>query len=485
MSTFLGADTAQLYAHADRCDHGSALLSQREQALAGHLTALEWFGEDADRFTEQLWQTARRLAQIAELILTLGRLLREHAAQQDEASAPQGAAPTPQRDSGGSGQGETDAGPGDGAAGGPAAAGNPGTRVGPFTLPFEVPRIPGQHQEGRAESSSGASPSAELPWYWEGVAGPMVIPELGQRTERLRSTLEDMLEKSGAWIPDPQEVWARPIGIPGSIPGPLDGALGGRVHQETTLEGEAPFGLRGGLDDHDNLTVALDARAEGSITTTTGIDLGPVHLEDELTLRGEAGAHDGHTWGPDGISEGGRAGAEVGIDRTLRGELRGVGSVELEGSGEATVYGESYHHASLTRDEEGNLNGLSFGAAGGAGATVDGSAQLTVQDANGWLHASGRAGASLGEGVGGSGYLTLSTDEVAVGLTGDVAQMVGLGADADLSIRPNRIYDDLMPGEGDLDDLLRGGIIRPVVDPFDAVRTGGVERATGAHDAQG
>lgn len=250
MTMFLGADTDQLESFA------AQLLADAAQAdalgeAAERAKGVEWEGPDADDFRSRLSEVAQRSGQCAEQCRARAQELRRQAAQQDEASAADGAGWF--RGTGGPGTGGPGSGwSGTGTAGRgehpappglqPPPFGSPqspyiGIPVHPLPLPAPLPALP-PDLASRPYFGPMISPDpthSPFPWPQPGAAAPEHAPAEHLETARtlrhaalspvpLVSLLQDGVDahaRSGEMIDD-AEGWAQERGL-GDAAAPLAG----------------------------------------------------------------------------------------------------------------------------------------------------------------------------------------------------------------------------------------------------------------------
>lgn len=169
---------------------------------------------------------------------------------------------------------------------------------------------------------------------------------------------------------------------------------------------------------------------------------------------GEAYSEGGMTTGPDGLSIGGGAG--IGVYADFGATFNGIdgSSIGTEVGGYAGAEAHANFYAHNTRNDEGQVNGFTFGADAGAFMGAKGDLGFETVSPGGWLSASGSLSAEAGVGVGGDAGAVISTDQIGFSLGGDIATGLGFGGDISISIHPNEIVNDIFPGDYDLDDML-------------------------------
>lgn len=92
MSGFLGADTARLRATSTLFLQRTHVLQETAQHTLNLVQAVDWVGPDADAFRAESAALAERLTQLAVEVREQAMALRDHADEQDEASADAGGA---------------------------------------------------------------------------------------------------------------------------------------------------------------------------------------------------------------------------------------------------------------------------------------------------------------------------------------------------------------------------------------------------------
>lgn len=407
MSGFFGGDTVLMREHSAACAGSAQRLSELIEAATSAIGSVTWTGPDADAFRDG-WQVGpqSRALSTAEQLQDLARRLEEHAEEQDEASS-------------GDGGGLLDL---------------IGDLYG-YPMPFSFP-IPG------------------LPFT------PSVI-------DRINDALDP-----GTGGPGEQSFYGEPGYGPGNVAsdgrpiGHLD--AGGSHWDGREIENEHGYldvyantrASAGGsitTDAYGNTTYSGGARAGAEIGIDEMITLpGGATYQTDARLGAEAYVEGGVTVGPDGASLGAGAGAGVygDIQGTLSGPHGASGTIGVSGYAGAEAHANAHIHA--TRNADGDVNGITFGSDVGAFAGAKADVNVGGTAPGGWLSGSGSFGVEAGVGGGASFGGTVSTDEFGFAMGGDVAAMVGINGSVGLSIHPNEIVNDIMPGDYDLDDAIDG-----------------------------
>src|SRR5690606_14349027 len=128
------------------------------------------------------------------------------------------------------------------------------------------------------------------------------------------------------------------------------------------------------------------------------------------------------------------------------------GTIGLSGYAGAEAHLNAYGHT--TRNADGEVNGITFGADAGAFAGAKGDLDFAATAPGGWFSGAGSFGVKAGAGGGASFGGTVSTDEFGFSVGGDVAVLLGAEGSLGFSIHPNEIVNDILPGDYDLDDAI-------------------------------
>lgn len=413
MSGFFGGDTGQMRQQAGLCTSGAGRLAQLIEAAASSVEGTEWTGPDAEAFRENWRRNAQRAAQSAgELLEVLARELEEHAEQQDTTSAAEGSFLDTIRD----------------------RLSDPRfPLLGPPLLPFPLP-MPG------------------LP------LGPGVLDLLGEDVGSGTGTPADpyFYGDQGYGVGNAASD-GRPVG---------DQTAGGSHWDGREIDNDLGYAdgyantraSSGGsitTDVHGNTTYSGGARAGADIGFDEMINLpGGASYQTDGRAGAEAYIEGGFTMGPDGVSYGGAAGAGAyaDIQGTFSNPDGSSGTIGLSGYAGAEAHLNAYGHT--TRNADGEVNGITFGADAGAFAGAKGDLDFAATAPGGWFSGSGSFGVKAGVGGGASFGGTVSTDEFGFAVGGDVAALLGVEGSLGFSIHPNEIVNDIVPGDYDLDDAI-------------------------------
>lgn len=88
MSSFFGADTAQVSALSDRFTTSAVRLDELMESVLGAVRSVEWEGPDADAFRDRAEGLHSSSRSVSDRVEQSGRRLAEEAEQQDQASEP-------------------------------------------------------------------------------------------------------------------------------------------------------------------------------------------------------------------------------------------------------------------------------------------------------------------------------------------------------------------------------------------------------------
>ncbi|UVY83570.1 hypothetical protein NLU66_15320 [Brachybacterium sp. NBEC-018] len=399
MSGFYGADTEQLREQAGACLRGSGTLRDLIGTTSAMVGAVEWTGPDAEAFRER-WQSEVRaqLTARADALRARADELTAQAEEQDGASD------------------------GDGSGGG-----------GPFgsPLPFPFP-LPGP---GGPWENPGPFDRANLPKGPQEFYGDPGYGTRGQMYGQQRPVGE-------------QFTWTDDL-LPGQEisngTGTLDAHAGVNYSVGASLT-EDPYGNHTGtVGARGSLEAGVDTHLNGPFGT--GIDA-------SARVGAESYAEAGGTVGPDGYSFGAKAGSGLYASQsaTVDGPLGTSGTLTQDYFVGANADASRYAH--LTRNEDGQANGVTFG--GGANAFAGGQVTQKFEQTGpfGWFSGSTSISEKAGAGAGASGGATISTDEVSVNVGGQLAVELGLGGTTSLAVHPNAIVNTFTPGDYDLDDAI-------------------------------
>lgn len=410
MAGFYGGDTEQMRLHGAACGRESRALLEAAERIGTLIDAVTWIGPDADAFRER-WHggVGPRLRERAEQIRTTGTEIEEHAEEQDQAS--------------------------DGGIGG--ILGVIGGLLGdlpPIGAPIPgSPLTPGILRDltrGLDDWFTGGGATGDHTMYGSGDdfgVGQVAADEhpIGQHD-------------AGGSHWDGREI--------DNDAGYFDG------YAET----RASAGAHVTQDQYGNYTASAGARAGAEIgfdEALYGPDGRPL-LSADGRLGAEAYAEAGASGGPDGVSAGARAGVGAYGDISARLDGPMGKSMELGMEGYAGAHAEANAHLNATRNDDGQVNGVEWGAGASAFAGAEGSATFEESSPGGWFSAKGSAGAQAGAGVGADTGGSFSTDEISFGIGGEVALGGGVTGDLSVAIHPNEIFDTFTPGDYDLDDAL-------------------------------
>lgn len=418
MAGFQGADTDQLRDHGTSCRTGASRISEVLDRAGAAIDGVEWVGPDADAFREEWYGTIRPGAQDSlERLRTLSDALAKQADDQDDTSLTDG----------GSWIGDlidrfTR---GDGGIGGPL-----------LPLPLPLPGLPldpsilGGLQDALENWQSGNGATGPQLFYGDGGNGGT-----GNIFGEGRPIGTQFDENGTLW--DGREIE--------NEHGYLD-AYGGLSANAGTNVTTDPYG---------NTTATAGARVSGEIGVNEHLNLpGGTSLDASARAGFEAYGEAGTTFGPDGFSAAARAGSGVyaHADATYNGPGGSEAGLAVDGFLGARANAYTYNH--VTRNEDGDVNGVSFG--GGADAFVGGELSTTFSGTSpgGWFSGSTSVGVQGGAGAGASGGGVISTDEIGFSLGGELAVELGLSGDTSFSVHPNAIVNTFTPGDYDIDDAV-------------------------------
>lgn len=394
MSGFYGADTEQLREQAGACLRGSGTLRDLIGTTSAMVGAVEWTGPDADAFRER-WQSEVRaqLTARADALRARADELTAQAEEQDGAS-------------------------GDGDGGGPF-----GSPL-PFPFPFPVD-LPG--------------PCA-VPGGSEALGPPFFYGDPGYGTRGQMYGQQRPVGEQFTWADDlfpAQEI--------SNDAGTLDAHAGVNYSAGASLT-EDPYGNRTGtVGARGSLEAGVDTHLNGPFGT--GIDA-------SARVGAESYAEAGGTVGPDGYSFGAKAGSGLYASQsaTVDGPLGTSGTLTQDYFVGANADASRYAH--LTRNEDGQANGVTFGGGANAFAGAQVTQKFEQTGPFGWFSGSTSISEKAGAGAGASGGATISTDEVSVNVGGQLAVELGLGGTTSLAVHPNAIVNTFTPGDYDLDDAI-------------------------------
>lgn len=403
MSGFYGGDTEQMRQHATACTGGARRLAELIENSSTTVEAVAWVGPDADAFREG-WRSGpqSRALSLADQLQDLARRLEEHAEQQDETSSDDG--------------------------------GGLLDRIGdllPFPFPLPIPGLP------LSPSTLGGLGDA-LQAGGPGTGGQSFYGGPGYGPGNAASNTDTF----GPWDAGGSHWDGREIE---NERGYFDGYANTRANAGGSIT----------TDQYGNTTYSGGARAGAEIGFDEMLNLpGGATYQTDGRIGAEAYAEGGITVGPDGASLGASAGAGAygDIQGTLTGPHGASGTIGVQGYAGAEAHLNSYAHA--TRNEDGEVNGITFGSDVGAFAGAKADLNVGGTAPGGWLSGSGSFGVEAGAGVGGSFGGTVSTDEVGFAVGGDVAAALGINGSLSLSVHPNEIVNDILPGDYNLDDAL-------------------------------
>lgn len=430
MSGFYGGDTEQMREQSTACTGGAQRLAEL-LATAGSLVAsVEWQGPDADAFRERWHSDAEATGRsAADLLERLAHELEQHAEEQDEAS------------SGDGGGGLLDTlrdlldGPFPFAGpvmplpfpipGLPIGPGMPGLPAGPgFPI---LPGMPGGPSFGEWFSGNGGSgPQGFYGGDGYGSRGTRYGDEqLGDAFNWQQDLLPGREIENEAGYLDVHAGADYSVGMQGSTDpyGNMTGSLGARGS------------LEAGIDEHLNLPGGFGIDASGNV----GV---------------EAYAEAGGTIGPDGYSLGARAGS--GAYGELSAALTHESGASV-GTTQSYWVGADAHltaHNNVTRNDDGEINGISGGFSGGAFVGAEVKQDFEVNGPHGWFSVSGGVSGTAGAGVDASGGYTLSTDQISVSAGGRFAEVLGVGGGGTISVSPNAIVESITPDDYNVDDAI-------------------------------
>src|SRR5699024_599552 len=111
-------------------------------------------------------------------------------------------------------------------------------------------------------------------------------------------------------------------------------------------------------------------------------------------------------------------------------------------------------HNNVTRNDDGEINGISGGFSGGAFVGAEVKQHFEVDGPHGGFSGSGGVSATAGAGVDASGGYTLSTGEISVSAGGRFAEVLGVGGGGTISVSPNAIVEWITPGDYNVDDAI-------------------------------
>ncbi|GAA1490326.1 WXG100 family type VII secretion target [Brachybacterium sacelli] len=411
MAGFYGGDTEQMRRHAQACTRGAQRLSDLVSTAQSAIDGAAWEGPDADAFRERWHGTVMPdLLARGEDVDHRARELEQHAEQQDQTSG---------GDDGGFFDIIADLLPG-----------------GPFGPLLPLPAFPGDPLgPSRIDALQHLLGIGSVPGDGE---GPYFYGD----------------EEYG---PGGAASDSRPVGAQSAGDSHWDGREieNDAGYVDGYANTRASYGANTTTDAEGNTTRTIGARAGAEIGYEEQLNLpGGFTLGSDGRLGAEAYSEAGVTYGPDGFSAGasGSAGVYGDISATLAGPYGASQTIGANGYAGAEAHANAYSH--VTRNEDGDVNGWTFGADAGAFAGAKAEADFSGTSPGGWFSSSASAGVEAGAGVGGSFGGTVSTDEVGVAVGGDVAAALGVNADLSFSVHPNEIVNDITPGDYDLDDAI-------------------------------
>lgn len=414
MAGFYGGDTEQMRNHAQACASGSQRIHDVTTAVNAVVDSVVWTGPDAIAF-RALWHGTIKPGIIARAneVRSKGDEIEQHAQEQDHASGPTDLSDLLDR------------------IGGPLRNRPPLLPTAPYFGPFATEQWQ-RIKDGieRSRGGGGGSWGAEEQYFYgdEGY-GP------GNAASDDRAVGDK--EAGGSY-------WEGREG---------DGEVG---YFDGYADARASSGSHTTEDGYGNRTTSGGGRAGAELGLDAGLT-GP-DGSPAVTMSGRLGAEayseGGATAGPDGLSAGVAAGAGAYGDLSFTsfgpgGEQTTVG---LSAYGGAEAHANLYGH--LVRNDEGQVNGFTFGAEGGAfmGGKVE--ADFHQVAPGGWFSHSGSLGVDAGVSAGGGGSAIISTDEIGFHLDLGFAMGAGPSASYGFSIHPNEIVNDILPGDYDLDDMI-------------------------------
>lgn len=400
MAGFLGADTEQLRHQGVRTAQGAQRLQSCFEDLTGQVEGVEWNGPDADGFRER-WRSEaiQQMLRACDRMRELSKDLDRQAEEQDTASD------------------------GDGDGGVWGAIGGILGGIGGIVPPILA------CQPATSDAGAGTRPGQEF--YGDEGYG-----DRGQAANGGRP-LGSFHDDGQYTLWDGKEVE--------NDAGYIDtyGKFSYSAGHNTTTDG---FG---------NTTNTLGFRAGGEIGLKEHLN-GPfgMGLDASGRVGAEAYAEAGYTTGPDGFSAGAKAGSGVygDLSATAHGPFGASETATVHGFVGAEANADAYSH--MTRNEDGQANGWTFGADANAFVGAKADADISVTSPGGWFSGSGSFGVEAGYGGGAGGGGTISTDTVGFRVNGELAAELGLDGDLSFAVHPNAIVNTFTPGDYDIDDAI-------------------------------
>ncbi|WP_394215534.1 WXG100 family type VII secretion target [Brachybacterium vulturis] len=410
MAGFYGSDTDHLRQHGAASRQGAQALIELTDRVTAVIDAASWVGSDAEAFRTQWHGTVKaRLRTQADTLRGTGDQLDQHAEEQDQAST---------------------------------ADGGGGGLLDLIGDPHVQPPLLGGPLNGLPLTADVLRDLADGldNWFTGGDA---------EGDQHLYGSGEDFGE--GQVAAD-----GRPIGPSDAGGSHWEGREidNERGYSDGYAETRASAGAHATQDEYGNHTASAGARAGAEIgfdEMLYGPDGTPL-ISADGRAGAEAYAEGGASIGLDGASAGARAGAGVygDISNTFHGPMGS--SYEIGVEGYAGAHAEANAYANLTRNEDGQMNGVEWGAGAEAFAGAEGAVEFERTSPGGWFSSEGSVGAQGGFGAGSSSGGSISTDEISFGLGGEFAVYGGGTGDLSAAIHPNAIVDSFTPGDYNLDD---------------------------------
>lgn len=421
MSAFFGGDTEQMRGHSAVCSKDAQRLAELIATAGATVAAVEWQGTDAEGFRERWNSEAEATARSAtDLLMRLARELEGHAEEQDETSS---------ADGGGILGALRDLLDGTFPFGGPV-----------MPLPFPIPGVPIVPGLPGLPGLPGGPSFGE--WLSGGGAtGPQGF--YGGDGYGDRGTKYDETQPLGDWLNINEDL------APGREVENEAGYLD--VHAGANYSA----GAHSSTDPYGNMTGVIGGRGslEAGVDTHLNLPAG-LGIDASGAVGAEAYLEGGGTIGPDGYSLGARAGSGLYAENSAALTHESGASVGMTQSGWVGADAHATAHSHVTRNADGEINGVSGGFSGGAFAGAEYKQNFKVDGPNGWFSVSGGASATGGAGADASGGYTLSTDQISINAGGKFAAAIGVGGGGTISVSPNAIVESITPGDYNVDSAI-------------------------------
>lgn len=408
MAGFYGGDTEQMRRHGAAGQQGAQRLADITEAMSATIDSVVWQGPDGEAF-RALWHSSVKPGMLAgaENVRATAQEIDRHAEEQEHVSA----------EGGGGGL--------SGATGGPLGdIFGPGGLTGPL---LGAPLLPNMLSALKNSAMDGGMRPGQEFYGADGYLSP------GGAAGDDRPL--------GAYHDD-FSVWDGP------------GLQGEHGHLDPHGRGGYSFGMNETVDQYGNVTTTAGGRAgaevgfDGELTGPAGTP----GLNASGAVGVEAYAEGGQTEGLDGEALGVQAGVGAYAEATVEVEHGNGGSSQVSGDAfaGAEAGANGWNHA--TRNADGDINGWTVGGDARAFAGADAGLGFEETSPGGWFSGHTSIDVKAGAGGGAGGGATVSTDEIGINLSGELATGLGLGGSTGFSIHPNEIAETITGGRYTVDD---------------------------------